>query len=61
MAQEGASRLEKMPTCIYPDAASASRAVAEEIAQLIRQRQAEGKKVDRLTPGALDPFWSLDP
>jgi hypothetical protein len=45
MAQEGVSRFEKMPTRIYPDVASASRAVAEEIAQLIKQRQAEGRKV----------------
>ncbi len=36
-------RLEKIFTVIYPDAKSASRAVANEIADLIRQKAASGK------------------
>jgi glucosamine-6-phosphate deaminase len=55
MAQEDVSRFEKMPTRIYPDAASASRAVAEEIAQLIKQRQAEGRKVRAVSAAGLTP------
>ncbi|MGE5106206.1 MAG: glucosamine-6-phosphate deaminase [Sphingobacteriales bacterium] len=34
---------EKIPTIIYPDANSASKAVANEIAALIKQKQSEGK------------------
>lgn len=36
-------RFEKVPVNIFPDAGDASKAVAREIASLIRERQAEGK------------------
>jgi len=40
---QSAITYEKIPTHIYADAKAASRAVAHEIADLIRQKQAEGK------------------
>ena len=40
---QSAITYEKIPTHIYADAKDASRAVAQEIADLIRQRQREGK------------------
>ena len=40
---QAAITYEKIPTYIYADAKAASRAVAKEIADLIRQKQAEGK------------------
>ncbi|MBO0929869.1 glucosamine-6-phosphate deaminase [Fibrella aquatilis] len=40
---QSAITYEKIPTNIYADAKAASRAVAHEIADLIRQRQGEGK------------------
>ena len=40
---QSAITYEKIPTHIYADAKDASRAVAQEIAALIRQKQAEGK------------------
>src|SRR5919199_1929480 len=40
---QSAITYEKIPTHIYADAKDASRAVAQEIADLIRQKQSEGK------------------
>lgn len=43
LASKDARRLEKIFTVIYPDSKSASRAVAQEIADLIRQKASTGK------------------
>lgn len=46
------TRFERLPVTIYPSARDASAAVAGDIAALIRQRQAEGRKVRLMWCGA---------